>query len=222
MTRVTQLIHDAGKYLLISVYPLPTHPTHNFTHKNSGNLETLPGWPKKLDHNRPARCAGQSPKRSSQGLLYPNILFKYMLFTRTSEFGGFIPLNQTFNWVAVTWMKWWGSQEYVYNGPAPSGPRTSAGTGGQVYVGHTHSRSGFKLIKYFWNSLMNCIRRYIVNWFYVTETILSVVSQRTCMSLFSVGGWLTIYSIHYPHSLVVLFFFCFFVCLFVCFLWLCS
>ena len=59
MTRVTQLIHDAGKYLLISVYPLPTHPTHNFTHKNGGNLETLPGWPKKLDHNRPARCAGQ-------------------------------------------------------------------------------------------------------------------------------------------------------------------
>ena len=42
MTRVTQLIHDAGKYLLISVYPLPTHPTHNFTHKNGGNLETLP------------------------------------------------------------------------------------------------------------------------------------------------------------------------------------
>ena len=51
MTRVTQLIHDAGKYLLISVYPLPTHPTHNFTHKNGGNLDTLPGWPKKLDHN---------------------------------------------------------------------------------------------------------------------------------------------------------------------------
>ena len=41
MTRVTQLIHDAGKYQLISVYPLPTHPTHNFTHKNGGNLETL-------------------------------------------------------------------------------------------------------------------------------------------------------------------------------------
>ena len=59
MTRVTQLIHDAGKYLLISVYPLPTHPTHNFTHKNGGNLETLPGWPKKLQHNRPARSAGQ-------------------------------------------------------------------------------------------------------------------------------------------------------------------
>ena len=39
--RVTQLIHDAGKYLLISVYPLPTH---NFTHKNGGNLDTLPGW----------------------------------------------------------------------------------------------------------------------------------------------------------------------------------
>ena len=54
MTRVTQLIHDAGKYLLISVYPLPTHPTHNFTHTNGGNLETLPGWPKKLQHNRPA------------------------------------------------------------------------------------------------------------------------------------------------------------------------
>ena len=52
MTRVTQLIHDAGKYLLIYVYPLPTHPTHNFTHKNGGNLETLPGWPKKMDHNR--------------------------------------------------------------------------------------------------------------------------------------------------------------------------
>ena len=59
MTRVTQLIHDAGKYLLISVYPLHTHPTHNFTHKNGGNLETLPGWPKKLQHNRPARSAGQ-------------------------------------------------------------------------------------------------------------------------------------------------------------------
>ena len=59
VTRVTQLIHDAGKYLLISVYPLPTHPTHNFTHKNGGNLETLPGWPKKLQHNRPARSAGQ-------------------------------------------------------------------------------------------------------------------------------------------------------------------
>ena len=59
MTRVTQLIHDAGKYLLISVYPLPTHPTHNFTHNNGGNLETLPGWPKKFNHNRPARCAGQ-------------------------------------------------------------------------------------------------------------------------------------------------------------------
>ena len=59
MTRVTQLIHDAGKYLLISVYPLPTHPTHNFTHNNGGNLETLPGWPKKLQNNRPARSAGQ-------------------------------------------------------------------------------------------------------------------------------------------------------------------
>ena len=60
VTRVTQLIHDAGKYLLISVYPLPTHPTHNFTHKNGENLETLPGWPKKLQHNRPAQSAGQS------------------------------------------------------------------------------------------------------------------------------------------------------------------
>ena len=48
MTRVTQLIHDAGKYLLISVYPLPTHPTHNFTHKNGGNLDTLPGWPQPI------------------------------------------------------------------------------------------------------------------------------------------------------------------------------
>ena len=28
MTRVTRLIHNAGKYLLISIYPLPTHPTH--------------------------------------------------------------------------------------------------------------------------------------------------------------------------------------------------
>ena len=57
--RVTGLIHNGGKYLLISIYLLPTHPTHNFTHKNGGNLDTLPGWPKKLDHNRPARCAGQ-------------------------------------------------------------------------------------------------------------------------------------------------------------------
>ena len=56
MTRVTRLIHNAEKYLLISIYPLPTH---NFTHKNGVNLDTLPGWPKQLDHNRPARCAGQ-------------------------------------------------------------------------------------------------------------------------------------------------------------------
>ena len=47
MTRVTRLIHNAGKYLLIFIYPLPTHPTHNFTHKNGGNLDKLPGWPKK-------------------------------------------------------------------------------------------------------------------------------------------------------------------------------
>ena len=45
VTRVTRLIHDAGKYLLISIYHLPTHPTNNFTHKNGGNLDTLPGWP---------------------------------------------------------------------------------------------------------------------------------------------------------------------------------
>ena len=45
VTRATRLIHNAGKYLLISIYPLPTHPTHNFTHKNGGNLDTLPGWP---------------------------------------------------------------------------------------------------------------------------------------------------------------------------------
>ena len=48
MTSVTQLIHDAGKCLLISVYPLPTHPYHNFTHKNGGNLDTLPGWPRPI------------------------------------------------------------------------------------------------------------------------------------------------------------------------------
>ena len=44
VTRVTRLIHNAGKYLLISIYPLPTN---NFTHKDGGNLDTLPGWPKK-------------------------------------------------------------------------------------------------------------------------------------------------------------------------------
>ena len=48
MTRVTQLIHDVGKYLLISVYPLPTHPTHNFTHNNGGNLDTLLGLPRPI------------------------------------------------------------------------------------------------------------------------------------------------------------------------------
>ena len=47
------------KYLLISRYPLPTRPTHNFTHKNCGNLDTFPDWPKKFNHNRPARCPGQ-------------------------------------------------------------------------------------------------------------------------------------------------------------------
>ena len=46
LTIVTRLIHNAGKYLLISRYPLPTHPIHNFTYKNGGNLDTLPGWPK--------------------------------------------------------------------------------------------------------------------------------------------------------------------------------
>ena len=48
VTRVTQLIHDVGKYLLISVYPLPTHPTHNFTHKKGGNLDTLPDRPRPI------------------------------------------------------------------------------------------------------------------------------------------------------------------------------
>ena len=42
-----------------AIHPLPTQPTHNFTHTNGGNLDTLPGWPKKLHLNRPARCAGQ-------------------------------------------------------------------------------------------------------------------------------------------------------------------
>ena len=75
VTRVTRLIHNAGKYLLISIYPLPTHPTHNFTHKNGGNLDTLPGWPKKLDHNRPVWCAGQSnfgktTQRATHNLLW--------------------------------------------------------------------------------------------------------------------------------------------------------
>ena len=80
MTRVTQLIHNAGKYLLISVYPLPTHPTHNFTHTNVGNLETLPGWPKKLQHNRPARSAGQSPlKLAENGLI--SIVYKQRFLT---------------------------------------------------------------------------------------------------------------------------------------------
>ena len=48
VTRVTQLIHDAGKYQLISVYPLPVYPTHNITHKNGGNLDKLPGWPRPI------------------------------------------------------------------------------------------------------------------------------------------------------------------------------
>ena len=78
MTRVTQLIHDAGKYLLISVYPLPTHPTHNFTHNNGGNLETLPGWPKKLQHNRPARSAGQWCGRVSN-IQLKHIICQYRL-----------------------------------------------------------------------------------------------------------------------------------------------
>ena len=48
VTRVTRLIHNGGKYLLISIYPLSTHPTHNFTRKNGGNLDTLPGWPRPI------------------------------------------------------------------------------------------------------------------------------------------------------------------------------
>ena len=98
MTRVTQLIHDAGKYLLISVYPLPTHPTHNFSHNNGGNLETLPGWPKKLQHNRPARSAGQQDVSNyRQHSCLFNILLKLMTkqsFTFTGPLSG-IPLVRT-------------------------------------------------------------------------------------------------------------------------------
>ena len=39
VTRIIRLIHDAGKYMPISIY-LP----HKFTHKNGGNLGTRPGW----------------------------------------------------------------------------------------------------------------------------------------------------------------------------------
>ena len=38
------LIHDAGKYLLISIYPTPPYPTPKFTNKNGGSLDTLPAW----------------------------------------------------------------------------------------------------------------------------------------------------------------------------------
>ena len=72
MTRVTQLIHDAGKYLIISVYPLPTHPTHNFTHNNGGNLDTLPGWP------RPILTQGTLvPYNENEELLF--VLLKHLL-----------------------------------------------------------------------------------------------------------------------------------------------
>ena len=87
MTRVTQLIHDAGKYLLISVYPLPTHPTHNFTPQNGGNLETLPGWPKKLQHNRPARSAGQLLSPVECVYVLTGIRTCGFLYIRTGEYG---------------------------------------------------------------------------------------------------------------------------------------
>ena len=75
VTRVTWLIHDAGKYLLISIYPLPTHPTHNFTHENGGNLDTLPDrlWP-----------------ILNQGTLLPY-----------NEMKNFLPVSQNFNTESV-------------------------------------------------------------------------------------------------------------------------
>ena len=44
---------QCGKISANFYISLPTHPTHNFTHKNGENLDTLPGWPKKLHLNRP-------------------------------------------------------------------------------------------------------------------------------------------------------------------------
>ena len=86
MTRVTRLIHNAGKYQPIFIYPLPTHPTHNFTHKNCGNLDTLPDWPKKFNHNRPARCAGQQEHgHDSIGMQIPLYL---SVLTHCSAIGG--------------------------------------------------------------------------------------------------------------------------------------
>ena len=120
MTRVTQLIHDAGKYLLISVYPLPTHPTHNFNHNNGGNLETLPGWPKKFNHNRPARCAGQSSVMLKDGYLARWIEQSQMIWIKHKLVSKIDPwlfetvqkvkTNHTFHVVSgpylIIWHKW--------------------------------------------------------------------------------------------------------------------
>ena len=106
VTRVTRLIHNTGKYLLISIYPLPTHPTHNFTHKNGGNLDTLPGWPKKLHLNRPARCAGQLPSVCGPPVRGPQVIrgicmnahvLLLSLATGVSPHGGFRALVPNIN-----------------------------------------------------------------------------------------------------------------------------
>ena len=63
-------------------YISPHHPpTHNFTHKNGGNWYTLPGWPKKLHLNRPARCAGQSPHHTTPIRLLYRLMVKLVIQT---------------------------------------------------------------------------------------------------------------------------------------------
>ena len=34
-----------GNISIFLIYPFPTHLTHNFNHKNGGNLDTIPVWP---------------------------------------------------------------------------------------------------------------------------------------------------------------------------------
>ena len=122
MTRVTRLIHNAGKYLLISIYPLPTHPTHpthNFTHKNGANLDTLPGWPKKLHLNRPARCAGQWWHISYEILINKNWFLLFFPIQST-----FIPNSRTTSETSTMCVSFVHSSARVSSGPGCWEPGT--------------------------------------------------------------------------------------------------
>ena len=72
---------QCGK-IFANFYISPQHPPHpQFYPQNGGNLDTLPGWPKKLHLNRPARYAGQTswpPHSFILSATIPTCWFRYI------------------------------------------------------------------------------------------------------------------------------------------------